>query len=233
MNFQKEEQQRRPRARSIIREFALNTSTHALPGIARSQSIKNKIFWSISFIIFAGIMIYFVAQTIISYFQYPTQTSVSISVVRSQEFPAVTICNYGASRYDLTVTDYLNYTNSRNLTNVVVAVNGTYDDSAFQYIDDFFVAKINSGEFLEKYVFELEDMLISCSYNGELCQADDFITFESATYGNCYTFNAKSSNSSESPVRLTNQNGGKGKLLLQLYAHSHNYVPLQTTGIVI
>ncbi|CAF1035211.1 unnamed protein product [Adineta steineri] len=41
------------RARSIIREFSLNTSTHGIPGIARSQSILNRIFWAISTLIFA------------------------------------------------------------------------------------------------------------------------------------------------------------------------------------
>ena len=98
------------RRRSIIREFALNTSTHALPGIARSQSKHNRIFWSISFLTFTGIMIYFVVQSLRNYFQYPTQTSVSIVVERSQIFPAVTICNYGAGRSDMSSAEYLNFT---------------------------------------------------------------------------------------------------------------------------
>src|SRR4051812_13498924 len=46
------------RRRSIIREFALNTSTHGLPGIARSESKHNRVFWTISFLIFTGIMIF-------------------------------------------------------------------------------------------------------------------------------------------------------------------------------
>ena len=49
---------KRPRRRSIIREFCLNTSTHALPSIARSESIHNRLFWSISFLAFLAIMIY-------------------------------------------------------------------------------------------------------------------------------------------------------------------------------
>ncbi|CAF0966836.1 unnamed protein product [Adineta steineri] len=38
--------------RVIIKDFSLNTSTHGIPGIARSQSIPNLLFWSISFITF-------------------------------------------------------------------------------------------------------------------------------------------------------------------------------------
>ncbi|CAF0819816.1 unnamed protein product [Adineta steineri] len=39
-------------SRSIIREFSLNTSMHGIAGISRSQSIHNRIFWSIAILIF-------------------------------------------------------------------------------------------------------------------------------------------------------------------------------------
>lgn len=71
-----EKELRRPR--SIMKEFSLNTSTHDLPGIARSESIHNCVFWSISFICFTGIMIYFVAEAILEYFKYPAQIDVDI-----------------------------------------------------------------------------------------------------------------------------------------------------------
>ncbi|CAF0976134.1 unnamed protein product [Adineta steineri] len=48
------------RSVSILKEFSLNTSAHGIPSIARSHTIQNRLFWIIS-----------------SYFQYPTQTSVS------------------------------------------------------------------------------------------------------------------------------------------------------------
>ena len=44
----------RRRRRSIVRQFCLNTSTHALLGIARSESVHNRVFWSISFVFFHG-----------------------------------------------------------------------------------------------------------------------------------------------------------------------------------
>lgn len=39
-----EQKEKRRRRRSIIRNFCLNTSAHGLPGIARSQSIWNRLF---------------------------------------------------------------------------------------------------------------------------------------------------------------------------------------------
>ena len=53
---------KRRRARSIINEFFLNTSTHGLPGIARSESIHNRLFWIATLSCFTGIMLYFITQ---------------------------------------------------------------------------------------------------------------------------------------------------------------------------
>ena len=105
------------RRRSIIREYALNTSTHGLFGIARSRSKHNCIFWTITFLISTSIMLYFVTESIKSYFEYASTTSVSIVVERTQTFPAVTFCNYAPARYDRIIGPFLNYTNSNNLTN--------------------------------------------------------------------------------------------------------------------
>ncbi|CAF1316500.1 unnamed protein product [Rotaria sordida] len=104
------------RRRSIIREFSLNTSTHGIPGIARSQNIHNRIFWIVSTLIFTGIMLFFIVESMKAYFNYPTQTSVSFIVERSQAFPAVSICNFSPIRFDNFIEPFLNFTKSRNLT---------------------------------------------------------------------------------------------------------------------
>ncbi|CAF1499272.1 unnamed protein product [Rotaria sordida] len=131
------------RTGSIIKEFSLNTSTHGIPGIARSQSIQNRIFWCISTLIFTGVMIFFITQSIREYFEYPSQTSVSIAVGWPQAFPAVTICNYSPLRYDRFIGPFLNYTNTLNLTNTTDTTNFTFAQSL--YINDFLVYKLNQA----------------------------------------------------------------------------------------
>ncbi|CAF3716245.1 unnamed protein product [Rotaria sp. Silwood1] len=212
----------KPRRMSIVREFALNTSTHGLPGIARSQSKHNCIFWTCSFLIFTGVMIYFVSQSIRNYFQYPTQTSVSVVVERSQTFPAVTICNYSPIRYDTFIADFLNYTTSINVTNIN---DTTFTEQQTSQIYNFLRDKLNINESMDEYFFSLEFMLIECSYNNQQCRADDFTFFLSSKYGRCYTFNAKTKDLNNSKIRQTNDDGGSGKLILRLYAHSDLYVP--------
>ncbi|CAF0832939.1 unnamed protein product [Rotaria sordida] len=101
---------------SIIRDFALNTTTHGIPGIARGRSTQNRLFWSLVFMIFSGVMLYFIIQAIRTYFEYPTQTRVNITSERIQYFPALTICNAGGVRADAVFLPYAHYVQNFNVT---------------------------------------------------------------------------------------------------------------------
>ncbi|CAF0858103.1 unnamed protein product [Adineta ricciae] len=222
------------RRRSIVREFSLNTSTHGIPGIARSESVHNRIFWTVCTIIFTGIMIYFITQSIIAYFGYPTQTSVSFVVQRTQPFPAVSFCNYAPIRFDKFIGPFINYTNSRNVTDTNDTSTITFTQSG--YIRDFIQILFNSGQSVTQYLFTLDDMLLACIYNGGSCSKSDFSSFISPVHGYCYTFNAKSRSGNQT-IRQTTQGGSSGVFQLRLYAHSNQYVPFVSddvsVGIVI
>ncbi|UJR19341.1 hypothetical protein I4U23_022470 [Adineta vaga] len=211
------------RRRSIIREFSLNTTAHGIPGIARSKSIPNRIFWTISTIAFTGILLYFIIQSIKGYFSYPSQTLLGPYEEWPQIFPAVTICNYSPLRLDLFIGPFLNYTRSLNLTQS----NDTTKITRIQasYIRDFFQYKLNRGETLNEYFFSLDSMLISCVYNRQNCSTDDFTPILSDLYGLCYTFNAKNKQIRNGSLFSISDNGALGLLSLQLYTHSHQYVP--------
>ncbi|CAF3328727.1 unnamed protein product [Rotaria socialis] len=215
------------RRRSIIRQFALNTSTHGIPGIARSESMHNRIFWSISFVVFTGITIFFVTQEIRKYFEYSTQTSVDIVNEWPQHFPAFTICNLAPVRYDLFVQSFSNYTTTLNITNA----NDTNSMSLQQIkrIGDFFQMKINRNESLDEFFFPLSSMLMTCVFNGRACSVVNFTSFSSSSYGFCYTFNAKLKNINS--VHYSDEYGGPGLLNLGFYVHSHQYVPYIREGV--
>ena len=220
----------RQRRRSIIREFALTTSTHGIPGIARSQSKHNRLFWSISTIAFTGIMLYFVTRSIRDYFDYPKQTSIDVIVEWPIAFPAFTFCNYCPVRHDRFVGAFLDYLKALNLTD-----NSTNAITANQtrYFQDFLQLKILQNESRDYFFFPLSAMLISCSFNNVPCQSSDFISFESSAYGQCYTYNAQIKNRSNGGVRDSNEHGGTGLLRLRLYVHSHQYVPYFSDGEIL
>ncbi|CAF0738175.1 unnamed protein product [Rotaria sordida] len=184
--------------RSIIREFCLNTSTHALSGIARSE-------------------------TIVAYLKYPTQIDASYVSEWPQYFPAFSLCNASPLRFDKFKEPFFNYIKTRNLTDS----NDTTTLSPFQahYIRDFLIDKINRNESLKPLFYPFSSMFSTCSFNVVRCLETDFLPFISSTYGLCYTFNAKLKYSNNDSIRYGNKNGADGNLKLGLYVHNHQYVP--------
>ncbi|CAF1366469.1 unnamed protein product, partial [Rotaria sordida] len=221
-----QEKQNRQSRRSIIREFGLNTTAHGLPGIARSRSTHNCLFWSFSTVIFTGITLYFVIESIRAYFDYLTQTNVDVVIEWPQYFPAFSICNISPIRFDKFIEPFLNYLKAHNLTNVTD--NSSISSYQSLFIGDFLQFTFNSNNSLTEYLYPLNSMLIQCKYNGFNCTAADFVEFISPSYGFCYTFNAKVKNRT---VRSLTENGGYGKLELRLYAHTHQYVRFLTDSV--
>jgi len=214
--------------RAILREFGLTASAHGIPSIARSKSIYNRIFWSISCVVFTGIALYFIIEAILAYFAYPTQTSISFSNEWPQAFPAVTICNYSPLRFDTFIGPYLNYTNALNLTNTTDT--STFSAEQASYINDFLTYKLNRNESLNEFYYPLSSMLIKCVYNGANCSVADFIQFLSPVYGLCYTYNSQANHINNGELHYNNEDEDSGKLELDLYVHSHQYVPYSYDG---
>ncbi|CAF1227990.1 unnamed protein product [Adineta steineri] len=219
---------KRQRVGSVIKEFGLNTSAHGFPGIARSQTIHNRVFWTVSLLIFLGVMIYFVTESIIAYFQYSTQTSVTVVVEYPQAFPAVTVCNYSPLRYDRFISPFLNYTNARNLTNTTNTTNFTMEQAS--YIQEFLIYKLNQNESLNDYFYSLDSMMVSCNYNNMPCTTTNFTWFISPLYGLCYTFNALLKSTGQAGLHYNGDNGGNVLLELSFYVHRKQYVPYVSNG---
>ncbi|CAF1125475.1 unnamed protein product [Rotaria sordida] len=213
------------RRRSIIHEFATNTTIHGLPNIINSENVHSRIFWAISFVAFSSLMLYFIVKAILEYLQYQTQTDMSVNVEWPQYFPAFSICNAASFRYDQFIEPFLNYTNTLNLTN-----ENSMNALSPLRIRNFIQYKVNRNESIAQYSFSLYSMLYQCLYDSMPCSSADFIPFVSSTYGLCFTFNAKMKNTSVG-VRYGNQYSGTGRLNLAFYVHSQQYVPYVVDSI--
>jgi Amiloride-sensitive sodium channel len=177
---------------------------------------------------FTGIMLFFVIKAIRAYFDYPSQTSVSVIFEWPHAFPEVTICNYSPLRYDRFIGPFLNYTNTFNITNTTDTNNFTTAQTS--YIFQFLSYKLNRSESLNDLFYPLDGMMISCNYNGMSCSAVNFTSFITPTYGLCYTFNAKLKDAVNDGIRYNSDNGQTGILQVRLYAHEHQYVPYISQG---
>jgi hypothetical protein len=218
----------RQRRRSIIRDFALNTSTHGLPGIARSRSLHNRLFWSLSTLAFTGVTLYFVIQSIQDYFKYPKQTSLDIAVDWPIPFPAFTFCNNCPTYNHEFQIGFQKYLKERNIT--VPNDTSLQRDRFLALFNEFRQLLLNDRPLMSTMMFSIDQMLISCHFNKEPCNKSDFINFISPSFGSCYTFNAVPSNQSNNSVRDSNSHGGQGVLKLELYTHIHQYTPYLCDG---
>lgn len=210
------------RRRSIIRDFSLNTSTHGIPGIARSQTWPYRIFWTVATIVFAGIMVFFIIQSFREFLAFPTQTSVAGVTERKQAFPAVSICNHSPIRADLFMDSFLQITNSMNLTkpNETLVFTQFHAFLIRNYLRELW--NINAN--VSRFFYPLESILLSCKFNNIDCNASYFVRFTSIRYGSCYTFNAETG-SKDRPVLQTTDGNGFGILKLEFYAHNHQNIP--------
>lgn len=214
--------------RNILREFGLNTSTHGVPGIARSETWPNRVYWTVITVVFTGIMVYFVAESISNYLDYPTQTVVSIEELSDPLFPAVSLCNYSPLRYDRFIGPFLNYSRHFNLTKDPNAT--TFTVEHVPHLASFFRYKLINNESLIDYFYSLDSMLLSCTYNERNCSSQDFISFNTSKFGQCYTFNARSKHINNGQLHTMFEYGGEGVLELELYIHRHQYVPYVSKG---
>jgi hypothetical protein len=171
------------RRRSIIRDFFRLTSIHGLPAITRSYNPKNLFCWSLIFILFFCVMLYFVTTSILLYFTYPTQTNVDTTIEYPILFPAVTVCNYASLRYDLLIGPFTNYMNSLGLIpSNTSAATILSNPNVMLFIEQFLINVVNKNESIADYVFNLNELLFSCLYNGLACNASDFVQVSPSSF---------------------------------------------------
>ncbi len=169
------------------------------------------------------------------YLEYPINVSVETVYESPTNFPAVTICikyfaalifTFKKNISILSLILILKHIFQGNLN----AFNGL-KPNVYNYIRDYksqstakFFEKISGiktsifsdtsrGEdFMQTIGFRLEDMLLSCYYDGYVCSFSNFTNFTTYDRGNCFTFNLVSTN-----IQTSKQLGSSYGLQLELF----------------
>lgn len=130
-------------------------------------------------------------------------------------FPAVAFCN---------LNPYENRVARNEIESSLVQKNLSINNynSAIKYMDDSMNQIKSSMQYksrsntlnssIQNYGFLLENMLISCRFQGVACSHDDFSSFNDYDYGNCYRFNHNASS-----LKLTQKPGQDNGLRLELF----------------
>eukprot|EP00117_Sycon_ciliatum_P025852 scpid47944/ scgid21366/ Acid-sensing ion channel 3; Amiloride-sensitive cation channel 3; Dorsal root ASIC len=190
----------------------------ACHGIARAMqnkaSVARRLFWLLAFSGAVSMFFYQISLLVKQFTDYEFQVDVEFSFNRQLAFPAVTFCNLNPMNVKL-----LNCSRFHDECLQLAGANQSADgqliktDDAIGYAHEYNFSgePITRAEYLQ-YGFLPEDMIITCTWNGEPCSARNFTISQNPFYGNCFTLNGDPKN----PLQ-TNYPGREAGLALELY----------------
>ena len=185
------------RVTKIILDDVQNEYLRACFKIFNTDFIVVKLFLIIFIFLSTSLAAFLIIETILSFLSYEVNTTTRVMQQTTSEFPKITLCNYSPFTtkdsivflrkinqetwpdidvFDETQLNSLNYTFK---SKVIYDVYNAANLAMFKLTDD---EKKRLGH-------KLEDILISCSFNGELCTHDDFTWKFDTFFGNCFVFN--------------------------------------------
>jgi hypothetical protein len=214
--------QRRLRRLSLL--WLTDNTSKILPKIFTKKHIYLQLLWTVFFIISGTISLALVIKYVRDYLEYKVNVNIVIIYESPTKFPAVTICNLNpfkkqtAQRYINRFLSQNNLTYVSSLQNLPPNQHAMNLSSTVQELIRASTATELSPE-ARKYVgFDIEDILISCTFNGVPCSSYNFSWTQSYYYGNCYTFNSgKDIYNKRSVIQQTSLSGINSGLQIEVY----------------
>lgn len=187
-------------SQSFVEVFG-QTSMHALPNIIRSTYWSIRLFWTLLLLIGLGVGIFFCHLSTKSYFQFDVNVNVKTIEENPAIFPSVSFCNlnpFDGIRSKNYMTNILQQNNLNSLINEIKnssnspPVISIVQQAMYVLKANAFAESYQNESFLKNLGYSLQDMIVSCYYNGIRCNlTNDFEWFFSFEYGSCYKFNSK------------------------------------------
>lgn len=202
-----------------------SSTLHALPRVFKPSPIYLRVIWLIFFLLSFGCYIWIVTNYFIKFFTWPSNTNIAIINESPSNFPAVTICNLNPlykKRSQTYINNVLQKNNMSYLNNLThMNPNQLATDLQTSVLNTIKAAAstdttLNSTS-LKLLGWDINEMLMSCTFNGNTCTTSDFVWFQTYDYGNCYTFNGNSSN-----VQQINTAGPNFGLAMELFLGDGN-----------
>ncbi|NXB58423.1 ASIC2 protein, partial [Struthidea cinerea] len=194
--------------------------------------------WVLAFCTALGLLLAWSSDRLLHWLAFPSHTRVRTEWSRQLPFPAVTLCNNNPLRFPRLSKGDLYYAGHwlglllPNRTARPLLTELLRADEArlrwFAKLADFrlFLPPRHyegiSADFMDRLGHQLEDMLLSCKYRGELCGPHNFSAVFTK-YGKCYMFNS----GEEGRPLLTTVKGGTGNgLEIMLDIQQDEYLPI-------
>ena len=204
----KSNEDRQPKSESF-RSFTEETSLHGARFLF-SSNVFRRLFWTLLLMLNIGYCVYQIYESVDFYYQRPFNTKITTKTANNttnMPFPAVTLCNLNL----FNLRRFRSFQISRNMSIKEIEEKGKVyakmlagskdvfnNDSKRKHEELFwrFHGKVPSFFYLNAFSHKIEDMLLpasrfdSCFIDETGCGPQNFTSFTSSTFGQCYTFNS-------------------------------------------
>lgn len=175
----------RPKIKDIATEYLENSTTHGIGNIYKTTRIFPRIFWIIAFVVFLSIFLSGIPKLISNLTANEHITRIHDETQENGiEFPAVTLCNANAVRFQKMDT---------LLKQFFPEISNWTHETYREKIQDLLLMSVDFNSTLLSWFGEQpEDFFAAdtCLFSGERCRyPEDFFMVSSSFRGNCFTFN--------------------------------------------
>ena len=193
---------------NITKEVLLNSTSHGLPNILRSESLTIKIVWAIFLVASTALCSYLCIQSILAYYKYDVTAKTRKIYESPTLFPTIAICTkqiYSTENGLDFLKKVIKKYKYADIFNDSVYAEYKYDMPSLNYYTNnlFSSASIDlldkniTDEQKKSFQYKLEDILIECNFNEipDNCTVENFYWEYDNVLSNCYSINHHKSNS--------------------------------------
>lgn len=225
----------RSKGMETVKVFFTDTTLHGARFMF-AESLLRRCLWTLTLVVSLAFCYYQAYGTLKHYFEWPFNTRITSksTLKNGLPFPAVTLCNFNPQNIHR-IIHFQNASNNKeeikrlkDASKVLTLSKGVLTDGFLKRYSDFF-----NGEKMERYwklhSHQIEDMLlpnapptfVSCLFDGLVCGAENFTSFESSSFGQCFTFNSGQNGRALLNATVAGKNSG---LKLRLNIQRDGYI---------
>jgi hypothetical protein len=175
------------------------------------------VLWGIFISLACGVCLYMLGTNTNAYFKYEVDTvidNVEDNQDNPTDFPTVTLCTVEVcnlqpsyNSFYQNISSFLPYSNIAGNDTPINQSSKSLNDLAKQaYIDLLKANQVDLDQVLNGT--DLRKMLLSCQYNGENCNENDFVRFKLNDFQYCFRFNGRTKmNGEPATIKKTQRYG--------------------------
>jgi len=206
-----------------------DSKVHGIGNIVKAKSSILRIIWVLCLLASTTLCVYELVTAILVYYQFGVKQITTIKYEAPSKFPSIDVCNvipYDAADSEV-ITLVASIVSSNNFTSGQFANPKDYTDQILTLIKANSAKLSINGNFNQfENSYNLEDMMISCFFEGIACNLSRFYYYNDFNYGNCFSFNnnqvnnAGHGNTTNSSILTSSFSGFSKGFQLEMYTGS-------------